>query len=114
VYSRMYAGLGEVAAIGHRQEPGTVNPAHDAHRRGLPFLLCEYAPAMGNGPGGLRDYQELFEAHPRLAGGFVWEWIDHGIMRTADDGTPYSAYGGDLGGGGAHGEFAILRSVVPD
>ena len=39
VYSRMYAGLAEVAAIGHRQEPGTADPAHDAHRRGLPFLL---------------------------------------------------------------------------
>ena len=64
----MYAGYAEVAAIGHRQEPRTADPAHDAHRRGLPFLLCEYAHAMGNGPGGLRDYQELFEAHPRLAG----------------------------------------------
>jgi beta-galactosidase len=114
VYSRMYAGLPEVAAIGHRQEAGTADPAHDAHRRGLPFLLCEYAHAMGNGPGGLRDYQELFEAHPRLAGGFVWEWIDHGIARTADDGTPYYAYGGDFGEEVHDGNFVIDGLVFPD
>ncbi|HJZ25248.1 MAG TPA: glycoside hydrolase family 2 TIM barrel-domain containing protein, partial [Streptosporangiaceae bacterium] len=114
VYSRMYAGLPEVAAIGHRQEPGTADPAHDAHRRGLPFLLCEYAHAMGNGPGGLRDYQELFEAHPRLAGGFVWEWIDHGIARTADDGTPYYAYGGDFGEEVHDGNFVIDGLMFPD
>ena len=117
VYSRMYAGLPEVAAIGHRQEPGTADPAHDAHRRGLPFLLCEYAHAMGNGPGGLRDYRELFEAHPRLAGGFVWEWIDHGIARTAADGIPYSrsyAYGGDFGEEVHDGNFVIDGLVFPD
>ena len=114
VYSRMYAGLPEVTAIGHRQEPGTTDPAHDAHRRGLPFLLCEYAHAMGNGPGGLRDYQELFEAHPRLAGGFVWEWIDHGIARTADDGTPYYAYGGDFGEEVHDGNFVIDGLMFPD
>ena len=114
VYSRMYADLPEVAAIGHQQEPGTADPAHDAHRRGLPFLLCEYAHAMGNGPGGLRDYQELFEAHPRLAGGFVWEWIDHGIARTADDGTPYYAYGGDFGEEVHDGNFVIDGLMFPD
>ena len=114
VYSRMYAGLPEVAAIGHRQEPRTADPRHDAHRRGLPFLLCEYAHAMGNGPGGLRDYRELFEAHPRLAGGFVWEWIDHGIARTAADGTPYYAYGGDFGEEVHDGNFVIDGLVFPD
>jgi beta-galactosidase len=114
VYSRMYAGLPEVAAIGHRQEPGTADPARDAHRRGLPFLLCEYAHAMGNGPGGLRDYQELFEAHPRVAGGFVWEWIDHGIARTRADGTPYYAYGGDFGEEVHDGNFVIDGLVFPD
>jgi beta-galactosidase len=114
LYSRMYAGYAEVAAIGHRQEPRTADPQHDAHRRGLPFLLCEYAHAMGNGPGGLRDYRELFEAHPRLAGGFVWEWIDHGIARTADDGTLYYAYGGDFGEELHDGNFVIDGLVFPD
>ncbi len=115
VYSRMYASLPEVAAVGHRQEPRTADPRHDAHRRGLPFMLCEYAHAMGNGPGGLLDYRELFEAHPRLAGGFVWEWIDHGIARTAADGTtPYYAYGGDFGEEVHDGNFVIDGLVFPD
>jgi beta-galactosidase len=114
VYSRMYAGLPEVAAIGHRQESRTADPRHDAHRRGLPFLLCEYAHAMGNGPGGLADYQKLFDAHPRLAGGFVWEWIDHGIARTAADGSVYYAYGGDFGEEVHDGNFVIDGLVFPD
>ena len=117
VYSRMYVGYPELAALGHRQEPRTADPRHDAHRRGLPFLLCEYAHAMGNGPGGLREYGELFEAHPRLAGGFVWEWIDHGIARTAADGTPYCPYyanGGDFGEEVHDGNFVIDGLVFPD
>ena len=68
VYSRMYAPHDEVDAIGRGEQ----------HPR-LPFILCEYAHAMGNGPGGLSEYQELFERHPRCQGGFVWEWIDHGL-----------------------------------
>ena len=56
------------------------DPVLDAARRAMPFLLCEYAHAMGNGPGGLAEYQALFE-RTRAAGGFVWEWIDHGIRR---------------------------------
>ena len=53
----------------------------------LPFLLIEYAHAMGNGPGSLQDYQRIMAAHERICGGFVWEWIDHGFHATAADGT---------------------------
>ena len=48
-------------------EPPLADPAADAHRRALPFILCEYAHAMGNGPGGLADYQQLFETYDRAA-----------------------------------------------
>ena len=57
-------------------------PRADEHRRRLPMMLCEYGHAMGNGPGGLADYAELFDRHPRLHGGFIWEWIDHGIAQA--------------------------------
>ena len=97
VYSRMYATHAEVDAIGRRAEPVTRDPAVDDHRRGLPFVLCEYAHAMGNGPGGLLEYQQLFERYPRCQGGFVWEWIDHGIRQHTADGGEYFAYGGDFG-----------------
>lgn len=96
-YSRMYAPHDEVAQIGRYEEPSTKDPELDARRRGLPFLLCEYAHAMGNGPGGLSDYQRLFETYERCQGGFVWEWIDHGLRQHTADGREFFAYGGDFG-----------------
>jgi beta-galactosidase len=97
LYSLMYAPHDLVEAIGRREEPRTEDPADDDHRRGLPFILCEYAHAMGAGPGGLLEYQRLFETYPRLQGGFVWEWIDHGISSVNEEGAPFFAYGGDFG-----------------
>jgi beta-galactosidase len=114
VYSRMYASHAEVDAIGRRAEPRTTDPALDAHRRALPFLLCEYAHAMGNGPGGLAEYQRLFEKYPRCQGGFVWEWIDHGIRDQTDDGREFFAYGGDFGEPLHDGNFVIDGLLFPD
>ncbi|MFE4886245.1 glycoside hydrolase family 2 TIM barrel-domain containing protein [Streptomyces sp. NPDC056701] len=114
LYSVMYPDHSTVAAIACGQEPLTGDPANDARRRAMPLLLCEYGHAMGNGPGGLREYQELFEAHPRLAGGFVWEWIDHGIARRDAGGTLYHAYGGDFGEPVHDGNFVIDGLLFPD
>ncbi|MFF4437660.1 glycoside hydrolase family 2 TIM barrel-domain containing protein [Streptomyces sp. NPDC001621] len=104
VYSRMYAGHAEVERIGRGLDGGP------ARRRELPFILCEYAHAMGNGPGGLADYQRLFERHDRLQGGFVWEWIDHGIAHPE---LGY-AYGGDFGEELHDGNFVCDGLVFPD
>lgn len=60
-----------------------------------PHVICEYAHAMGNGPGGLKEYWELFEKYPRLQGGFVWEWVDHGLKKQDKAGIDYYTYGGD-------------------
>jgi beta-galactosidase len=114
VYSRMYADYGELDAIGRRQEAVTANPEHDEHRRRLPMMLCEYGHAMGNGPGGLADYAALFDRHPRLHGGFIWEWIDHGIAQLTEQGEPYFAYGGDFGETVHDGNFVIDGLVFPD
>ncbi|GFJ89582.1 beta-galactosidase [Phytohabitans rumicis] len=114
VFSRMYAGYADVDAIGRRAEPVTEDPAADAHRRSLPFILCEYAHAMGNGPGGLSEYEELFDAYERCQGGFVWEWIDHGIRREEPDGTVWYAYGGEFGEPLHDGHFVIDGLVFPD
>src|SRR3954471_1282135 len=70
VYSRMYATHAEVAAIATRSEEPLDDPELDRRRRGMPFLQCEYAHAMGNGPGGLLEYQQLFESSDRCMGGF--------------------------------------------
>ncbi|MGW1892928.1 glycoside hydrolase family 2 TIM barrel-domain containing protein [Streptomyces sp. NPDC002004] len=104
LYSRMYADHGEVERIGRREDGGPEG------RRELPFVLCEYAHAMGNGPGGLSEYQRLFETYERLQGGFVWEWIDHGL-RHPEHGF---AYGGDFGEELHDGNFVCDGLLFPD
>lgn len=114
VYSRMYASHSEVAAAGKREEEKLPDGKQDAHRRGLPFLLCEYGHAMGNGPGGLTEYQDLFQRYERLAGGFIWEWIDHGFPRKTKDGKTYYVYGGDFGEEITDGNFCIDGLLFPN
>lgn len=79
-----------------------------------PHVLCEYSHAMGNGPGDLKDYWDLIYRYPRLSGGFVWEWTDHGIKAKTSDGTTYYAYGGDFGDEPNDGNFCIDGLVYPD
>jgi beta-galactosidase len=110
VWSRMYASHADVAAIATREEPALEDAFLDERRRAMPFMLCEYAHAMGTGPGGLTEYQDLFEAHERLAGGFIWEWLEHGIRRG--DGS--MAYGGDFGEVVHDGNFVIDGLVSAD
>ncbi|ROR93732.1 beta-galactosidase [Salana multivorans] len=118
VYSRMYAGSGEVELIGRGEEPALADAELDARRRGLPFMQCEYVHAMGNGPGGLTDYDHLFDAHPRLMGGFIWEWKDHGILRREDldagTGELIHGYGGDFGETFHDGTFIADGLLLPD
>ena len=63
----------------------------------IPYLLSEYSHAMGNSCGDLRFYEEIFHSDARYAGGHVWEWCDHGIRMTDENGKEYIAYGGDFG-----------------
>ncbi|MGQ4434394.1 glycoside hydrolase family 2 TIM barrel-domain containing protein [Streptomyces sp. SAS_260] len=116
LYSRMYIDADELSAVGRGQEAPAADPADDAHRRALPFVLCEYGHAMGTGPGGLSEYQQVIEAHPRLAGGFIWEWIDHGIARRTGQENPHTfyAYGGDFGEEIHDGNFVADGLLFPD
>lgn len=59
----------------------------------MPVFLCEYSHAMGNGPGDVWDYNELFDRYPKLIGGCIWEWADHVV--TVDG---VEKYGGDFEG----------------
>ncbi|MEV8563103.1 glycoside hydrolase family 2 TIM barrel-domain containing protein [Streptomyces sp. NPDC051917] len=120
IYSRMYATVPEIEQIGADNARSTLmncTPAQSARQRAKPFVLCEYAHAMGNGPGALDEYQALVHAYPRVHGGFVWEWRDHGLLATAPDGTPYYAYGGDFGEVVHDGNFVmdgmLLSNDVP-
>jgi len=79
-----------------------------------PHILCEYAHAMGNGPGNLKEYWEVFYKYKRLQGGCIWEWMDHGIRKKTPDGKEYFAYGGDFGDEPNDGNFVIDGLVFPD
>lgn len=103
VYSRMYPSLAEMEDLIRR----------DATEK-RPYLLCEYCHAMGNGPGDLQDYWDLLNRHSRFAGGFVWEWTDHGILAQTPEGIDYYAYGGDFGEQPHDGNFCLDGLVYPD
>lgn len=79
-----------------------------------PLILCEYAHAMGNSLGSFEDYWTLFRRHPRLQGGFIWDWVDQGIEQTAEDGSTYYAYGGDFGDTPNDRQFCINGLIFPD
>jgi beta-galactosidase len=98
----MYSSLTEI-------EEWAKNPLDDRA-----FVLCEFSHAMGNSGGSLSDYWELFERYPRLQGGFVWEWCDHGIRQATEDGREYWAYGGDFGDQPNDANFCCDGLVWPD
>ncbi|MEM6553351.1 MAG: glycoside hydrolase family 2 TIM barrel-domain containing protein [Planctomycetota bacterium] len=85
-----------------------------------PAILCEYSHAMGNSNGCLREYWEAFEECDGLQGGFIWEWIDHGLQQTTPptkdnpNGTVWYAYGGDFNEAIHDAEFVCDGLVGPD
>lgn len=75
-----------------------------------PYFMCEYAHAMGNGPGDVYYYNELFDKYPNVIGGCVWEWADHVV--TVDG---IQKYGGDFEGELTHdGNFCCDGMVFAD
>ncbi|CAH0026942.1 unnamed protein product, partial [Clonostachys rhizophaga] len=83
MYSRMYYTIDELKE-------------HIANRNDRPLILCEYAHAMGNGPGGLKDYIDAYRSEKSLQGGFIWQWASHGLLQRSSSGQPFYAYGSDF------------------
>ena len=92
VESRMYTPAAEVEE-------------HLKTHRDKPFVLCEYAHAMGNSFGAVADYTELAYREPLFQGGFIWDFADQAIRAHNRFGQPYFAYGGDLGDRPHDGDF---------
>lgn len=98
IYSGMYLGFENLE---HKATCNDIN---------MPVFLCEYSHAMGNGPGDVWDYNELFDKYPKLIGGCIWEWADHVV--TVDD---VQKYGGDFKGELTHdGNFCCDGLVFAD
>lgn len=83
------------------------------HPHPKPRFLVEYAHAMGNGPGGLADYQKVFDAAPGIQGHFLWEWSDHALAVTDRSGRTVYRYGGDFGDEPNNGAFCVDGLVFP-
>jgi beta-galactosidase len=81
-----------------------------------PFVLIEYAHSMGNSTGNLTEYWDVIDAHEVLAGGFIWDWVDQGLLEHNEDGVPYWTYGGDYGPEDvpSSGNFNFNGIVFPD
>ncbi len=81
-----------------------------------PLIMCEYAHAMGNSTGNLEEYWDTIRKYPKLQGGFIWDWVDQGLLETAWNGMPYWSYGGDYGPPGtpSDGSFNDNGLVGPD
>lgn len=98
VESRMYPPVDAIIAQGEKGSDGR------------PYFMCEYAHAMGLGPGSFEEYWDAIYKYPRLIGGCVWEWCDHSIKTAEGD----FLYGGDWGDFPNDGNFCMDGLVYPD
>ncbi|MEW6745392.1 MAG: glycoside hydrolase family 2 TIM barrel-domain containing protein [Planctomycetota bacterium] len=102
--SAMYPDVSWLARRGDSQRP-------------KPFLMCEYAHAMGNAVGNLPEYWNVIDTHDNLIGGCIWDWVDQGLRKlaTADGHNRWFwAYGGDYGDEPNSGNFCLNGIVFPD
>jgi beta-galactosidase/beta-glucuronidase len=79
-----------------------------------PILICEYSHAMGNSNGHFKEYWDLFESYPQMIGGYIWDWVDQGLVKHTPEGQPYFAYGGDFGDSPNDKDFCLNGLVFPD
>ncbi len=84
IYCPMYASMESMERYAR---------AHDDR----PLIQCEYAHAMGNSLGNFQDYWDLIYSYDNLQGGFIWDWVDQGLLKKDEKGNDYWAYGGDFG-----------------
>jgi beta-galactosidase len=103
IESTMYPRVEQVDRIGALDNP-------------KPFILCEYAHAMGNAVGNLQEYWDVIEKHPRLIGGCIWDWVDQGLAKAVPGrkGEYFFAYGGDYGDRPTDWNFCINGLTTPD
>ena len=114
LYSRMYMGFEDIHAYFSEKDMEHRDSRCDAPGA-RPLFLCEYSHAMGNGPGDLEDYFQIFQQYEGACGGMVWEWCDHAIDKGRDkQGSRVYFYGGDHGEYPHFGSFCMDGLVYPD
>lgn len=103
VGSEMYPMVEKVHQVGEKKRK-------EKELNDRPYFLCEYAHAMGVGPGGMEDYWKEIYAFDNLMGGCVWEMVDHAVLHR--DGS--YTYGGDHGEWEHDGNFCVDGIFYPD
>lgn len=111
VSSTMYGGVDWMESIGRDR----LNQANSGQRV-KPHLQCENTHSMGNSMGNQREFFDLYEKYPALAGEFIWDWKDQGLRMPVpgNPGESYYAYGGDFGDNPNDNNFCINGVVFPD
>ncbi|KAK7472565.1 hypothetical protein VKT23_000680 [Stygiomarasmius scandens] len=102
VMSQMYSSIDIIT--NYAEDPTSLKP----------LVLCEYIHAMGNGPGAIKEYIDTFYKYPRLMGGFLWEWANHGLLTKNKEGQEYYGYGGDFGDIPNDGNFVMDGALFSD
>lgn len=107
VTSTMYAGVDHISWVGSSRQ-NEANPK--------PHVQCENTHAMGNSMGNQREFYDLYEKYPALAGEFIWDWKDQGLEVPVPNGggKTYWAYGGDFGDNPNDGNFCTNGVIFPD
>jgi beta-galactosidase len=104
IYCPMYRRIGQIEEYARQKQ-----------RR--PLIMCEYAHAMGNSVGNLQDYWDVIYKYDQLQGGFIWDWVDQGLLKKNEKGQFFWAYGGDflpVGVDHTDKNFLINGLVFPD
>ncbi len=102
VISRMYANLEDLETLA--KSPYISRP----------IVECEYAHAMGNSLGNFQEYWDLIHSYPNLIGGYIWDWIDQGVLKKDENGKDFFAYGGDFGDKPNDNNFCINGVIAAD
>lgn len=123
LFSMMYATPRQVEKIGRGEavRAGILEQNNPFGRRitekqyhDKPFILCEYAHAMGNSLGNFQKYMDVFEKYPRCTGGYIWDFSDQSIFTKTEDGKDFWTYGGDFGERPHNGAFCGNGIVAAD
>lgn len=81
-----------------------------------PFFWVEYSHAMGNSNGNFKEYWDFVRAERQMQGGFIWDWMDQGLIKKDENGNEFWGYGGDFEPEGVHnaGNFVLNGLINPD
>ncbi len=106
-----YEGYNQVADINSAMYSSVESvEQYGASGNSKPFILCEYAHAMGNSVGNLYQYWDVIEKYPNLQGAFIWDFVDQGLRNSSGG----FSYGGDWGDNPNDGDFCANGIVSAD